>query len=204
MAEPAPQGEEFLEKALTEGSARAKVSPWTTREKIGRALWMLLRVPLFRMSWHNWYGWRRFLLRRFGATIGRRCTIRPTARIEIPWLLEMDDGATLGDYSIVYNLGRVRIGKRTTVSQYAHLCAGTHDITRVDRPLLRPEVRVGDDCWIAADAYVGPGVTVADGTIVGARASLFRDTEPWSIYAGNPAKRLRERPRPQPAPGAEA
>ncbi len=190
-------GSEFLEKALAEGSLRAKVSPWTTKEKIGRALWMILRVPLFRLSWHNWYAWRRMVLRAFGAKIGRRCNIRPTARIEIPWLLEMDDGATLGDYAIVYNLGRVRIGKRTTVSQYGHLCAGSHDITKFERPLLRPEIRVGDDCWIAADAFVGPGVTVAEGTILGARASLFGDTEPWSIYAGNPARRLRERPRPQ-------
>jgi putative colanic acid biosynthesis acetyltransferase WcaF len=197
MGEPEAQGAEFLEKALAEGSLRAKVSPWTTKEKIGRALWMLLRVPLFRLSWHNWYAWRRAVLRAFGAKIGHRCNVRPTVRIEIPWLLEMDDCATLGDYAIVYNLGRVRIGKRTTVSQYAHLCAGSHDITKVERPLLRPEIRVGDDCWIAADAFVGPGVTVADGTILGARASLFGDTEPWSIYAGNPAKRLRERPRPE-------
>ena len=91
MAEHEPQGDEFLEKALAAGSLRAKVSPWTTREKVGRALWMILRVPLFRLSWHNWYAWRRMVLRMFGARIGRRCNIRPTARIEIPWLLEMDD-----------------------------------------------------------------------------------------------------------------
>ena len=136
MTEHEPQGDEFLEKALAAGSLRAKVSPWTTREKVGRALWMILRVPLFRLSWHNWYAWRRMVLRIFGARIGRRCNIRPTARIEIPWLLEMDDNATLGDYAIVYNLGRVRIGKRTTVSQYGHLCAGSHDITKFERELL--------------------------------------------------------------------
>ena len=187
-------------RALDEGFAAAKVSPWTTREKIGRALWMLFRLPLFRCSWHNWYAWRRFVLRRFGATIAPDCTIRPTVHIEVPWLLEMDSGATLGDHAIVYNLGRVRIGKRTTLSQYAHLCAGSHDMTRADLPLLRPPITVGDDCWLAADTFVGPGVTVADGTVLGARSSLFTDTEPWSLYVGSPAKRLRARAKPAPAP----
>lgn len=187
------------EHALDEGFARAKVSPWTTKEKIGRAMWMLLRLPLFRCSWHNWYAWRRFVLRAFGASIAPECTIRPTAHIEIPWLLEMGRGATLGDHTVVYNLGKVRIGARTTLSQFAHLCAGSHDMTRADLPLLRPPITIGDDCWIAADAFVGPGVTVAEGTVLGARSSLFADTEPWSVYLGSPAKRARSRERPAPA-----
>ncbi len=185
--------------ALDAGFARAKVSPWTTREKIGRALWMLLRLPLFRCSWHNWYAWRRLVLRAFGAKIAADCTIRPTVHIEIPWLLEMGRGATLGDHAIIYNLGMVRIGTRTTLSQYAHLCAGSHDMTRADLPLLRPPITIGDDCWIAADAFVGPGVTVADGTVLGARSSLFTDTEPWGVYLGSPAKRARSREKPAPA-----
>ena len=188
------------ESARDEGFARAKVSPWTTREKIGRALWMLLRGPLFRASWHNWYGWRRQVLRLFGARIAPGCTIRPTVHVEVPWLLEMDQGATLGDHAIVYNLGPVRIGKRTTISQYAHLCAGSHDMTRADLPLLRPPVTIGDDCWIAADAFVGPGVTVGDGAVLGARSSLFADAEPWSVYVGSPARKVRERDKPAPAP----
>ncbi|MBK7403448.1 MAG: putative colanic acid biosynthesis acetyltransferase [Phycisphaerales bacterium] len=181
---------------LEAGFARAKVSPWTTGEKVRRGLWMVLRVPLFRLSWHNWYGWRRGVLRAFGARIGRSCTIRPTARIEVPWLLEMDDGATLGDYAIVYNLGPVRIGRRTTISQYAHLCAGTHDMNRADLPLLRPPITIGADCWIAADSFVGPGVAVADGCVLGARSNLFADTEPWGVYVGSPARRIRDRERP--------
>jgi putative colanic acid biosynthesis acetyltransferase WcaF len=185
-----------LEKALVLASLKAKLSPWSFQEKVARALWLLISLPLFRLSWHNWYGWRRLVLRAFGARIGQRCTIRPTARIEIPWLLEMDDDSTLGDYTIVYNLGFVRIGKRTTISQYSHLCAGTHDFTKIARPLVRSEIHIGDDCWIAADAFVGPAVSVGDGTILGARSSLFSNTEPWSIYVGSPAVRLKERPLP--------
>lgn len=183
------------------GFALAKVSPWTTREKIGRGLWMLLRVPLFRLTWHNWYAWRRLVLRAFGAMIAPGCTIRPTVHIEIPWLLEMDEGATLGDHAIVYNLGKIRIGRRTTISQYAHLCAGSHDMNLADLPLLRPPITIGSDCWIAADAFVGPGVTVAQGTVLGARSSLFHDTTPWSVYVGSPARRVREREPPAQMPG---
>ncbi len=175
--------------------AAAQVSPWTTREKIGRATWMLARATLFRLSFHNWYGFRRWLLRRFGAKIGHRCITRPTVRIEIPWNLEMGDFATLGDYAIVYNLGPIRIGRRVTVSQYAHLCAGAHDFTKAEMPLLRPTITIGDDAWIAADAFVGPGVRVGEGAILGARGCAFKDLEPWSIYGGNPAKKLRDRPR---------
>jgi putative colanic acid biosynthesis acetyltransferase WcaF len=194
-------GDDGADRLADHGFALAKQSPWTTREKIGRGLWMLLRFPLFRCTWHNWYGWRRLVLRAFGARVAPGCTIRPTVHIEIPWLLEMGRGATLGDHAIVYNLGPVRIGSRTTVSQYAHLCAGSHDMNRADLPLLRPPITVGDDCWIAADAFVGPGVRVAEGTVLGARSSLFADSEPWSVYVGSPARKVRERQKPAPAPG---
>jgi putative colanic acid biosynthesis acetyltransferase WcaF len=172
----------------------AKVSPWTLREKIWRALWMLIGRPLLRLSWHNWYGYRRGILRLFGARIGKECVIRPTVHIYIPWNLSMGDISALGDYAIVYNLGMVTIGNRVTVSQYAHLCAGSHDYTRREMPLLRPTITVGDDVWIAADAYIGPSVTVGDGAIVGARSSVFRDVPPWTIVAGNPAKVMKQRP----------
>jgi len=174
--------------------AAARVSAWSFREKAVRAVWMVVRAALFRTSWHNWYAYRRWLLRLFGAKLGRRVNIRPSVHIEIPWLLEMDDYATVGDHAIIYNLGRIRIGRRVTVSQYAHLCAGSHDFTRPDFPLLRPPITVEDDAWIAADAFVGPGVTVGEGAILGARASAFKDLEPWTIYAGNPAKPVRPRP----------
>lgn len=161
---------------------------------MARALWIVVRGSLFRWSWHNWYAWRAWLLRLFGAKVGRSVKIRPTVRVEIPWLLEIGDYSSLGDYAIVYNLGRVRIGRRVTISQYAHLCAGTHDYTRYSMPLLRPPITVGDDAWIAAEAFVGPGVTVGEGVILGARAVAFRDLKPWTIYGGHPAQPLRPRP----------
>jgi putative colanic acid biosynthesis acetyltransferase WcaF len=159
---------------------------------------MLARVPLFRLSWHNCYGWRNFVLRLFGARVGRHVHIRPTAHVEIPWHLAIGDYSSLGDHAIVYNLGPVTIGRRVTVSQHAHLCAGTHDHTRWSMPLLRPPITIGDDAWIATEAFIGPGVSVGAGAIVGARSSAFRDVPPWTINAGTPARVLRDRPRPAP------
>jgi putative colanic acid biosynthesis acetyltransferase WcaF len=189
-ADPTKPGDAADPSALYAG---AQVSPWTARQKAARALWIIARVPLFRMSWHNAYAWRRFVLRCFGARVGRRVVIRPSARIEVPWNLQIGDQSSIGDYARIYNLGMIRIGRRCTISQYAHLCAGTHDFTRWDTPLLRPPIT------IAADAFVGPGVTVGDGAILGARGVAVRDLEAWTIHAGNPARRLRARP-PMSAP----
>jgi putative colanic acid biosynthesis acetyltransferase WcaF len=179
---------------LDDAAAQSQVSPWTFREKVGRALWMIVRGSLFRFSWHNWYGFRNFLLRCFGASIGRNVHIRPTTRIEIPWLLTIGDFSSLGDYTVVYDLGPITIGRRCTVSQYAQLCAGTHDYTRPDMPLIRPTITLGDDVWIAASAFVGPGLNVGEGAILGACGAAFKDLEPWTIYGGNPAKSIRPRP----------
>lgn len=170
-----------------------EASPWTTREKIGRALWMLIGRPVFRLTFHNWYGVRRFILRRFGATVGEGVRVRPTVRIEVPWNIALQDDCVVGDHAILYSLGKITIGERAIVSQYAHLCAGTHDFTKSSFPLLRPPITIGADAWIAADAFVGPGVTVGERAILGARASAFKDLAPDTIYAGNPAKPIRER-----------
>jgi putative colanic acid biosynthesis acetyltransferase WcaF len=164
------------------------VSPWTRREKIARVLWALAYRLIFRMTFHNWYGVRRMILRRFGARIGRNVRVRRTVRIEIPWNIELGDDVSLGDEVIVYALGPIKIGARTFISQYAHLCAGTHDPTRCDYPLVRSPITVGSDCWIATDAFVGPDVTIGDRTVLGARASAFSDIPADVIAVGNPAK----------------
>ncbi|MFN0131725.1 MAG: putative colanic acid biosynthesis acetyltransferase [Phycisphaerales bacterium] len=189
-------GEANVERAY----AQSQVSPWTFREKVGRALWIIVRGSLFRFSWHNWYGWRRFLLRCFGARIGTSVNVRPTTRIEIPWLLSVGDYCSLGDYAVVYNLGQITLGRRVTVSQYAQLCAGTHDYTKPELPLLRPPISIDDNAWIAACAFVGPGVRVGQGAILGACGVAFKNLAPWTIYAGNPAHAVKER---TPLPGTE-
>lgn len=169
------------------------VSPWTAREKIGRLLWAMVQATLFKWSLHNMYGWRAFLLKTFGAKLSRDVRIRRTARIEVPWNLECAENCSIGDHAIVYNLGPIKMGKFVTISQYAHLCAGTHDARNRRMLLLRPPITLGDDVWIAADAFVGPGVTVGDRTILGARSSAFSDLPPDAICVGSPAKQIGNR-----------
>lgn len=165
-----------------------EASPWSPRDKLRRALWMLMGQPLMRCSFHNWYGYRAWLMRWFGATIGRDVRVRQTVRIDVPWQIELGDGVVVGDRVILYALGPITVGPRTMISQMAHLCAGTHDHTDPALPLLREPITIGADVWIAADAFVGPGVTIGDGSVLGARSSAFRDIPPGVVAVGLPAK----------------
>lgn len=152
-----------------------------------RVAWSLA-WPLFRFSPRPLFGWRSWMLRRFGARVGRAARVDPSAIVEMPWNLELGDECAIGPRATIYDLGPIRVGARATVSHGAHLCAGTHDFRRADFPLLRPAIRIGDDAWIAADAFVGPGVSVGDGAVVGARAVVVRDVHPWTVVVGNPAR----------------
>lgn len=165
-------------------------SPWTVREKALRALWMLFGRSLFRCTFHNWYGIRVAILRAFGAKVGARVHIRPTCRIEIPWNVEIGDDAMIGDCSILYGLGKITIGKRALISQYAHICAGTHDHRDPTLPLIRDPIWIGDDAWIGADAFVGPNVRVGALAVLGARSSAYKDLDAGMVYVGNPARAI--------------
>lgn len=169
-------------------------SPYSFREKVARVLWGTVQMFLFRTSFHNWYSWRRFLLTLFGAKLDRVVRIRRTVRVECPWNLSVGHDSTIGDGAILYCLGPVRIGSRTTISQGVHVCAGSHDYTMRSMPLLRPPIEIGDDVWVCADAFVGPDVRIGDGAIVGARSVVMKPLEPWTIYSGNPARSIRKRP----------
>jgi putative colanic acid biosynthesis acetyltransferase WcaF len=165
-------------------------SAFSAREKIGRILWAMVQGTLFRLSFHNWYRWRRMLVSAFGARLTPPVRLRRTVRIECPWNLTMGPESSAGDRAVLYCLGPVTIGARVSISQNAHICAGTHDHTRPDLHLLRPPITIEDDVWIAADAFVGPGVTIGAVAILGARGCAFKSLEPWTIYGGNPARPL--------------
>ena len=168
-------------------SANRAARKWSRRELAGRLLWALV-APLFALSPRPFWGWRRWLLRRFGATIDRRVHVYPSVRITIPWNIEIGDQSTIGDRAILYALGPITIGERVTVSQGAHLCAGTHDWRRADRPLLKVPITIGDDAWICADAFIGPNVSVGRGAIVGARAVAMKNVPEETTVVGNPAR----------------
>ena len=171
--------------ARVDVSANRRARGWSRKANFARLLWALA-WPLFRCSPRPLWGWRRWLLRLFGARIGRDVHVYPTVRITMPWHLHIGDEAAVGDGAILYALGRIEIGARATVSQYAHLCAGSHDWRDPARPLIRTPIWVGADAWVCADAFVGPGVNIGAGAILGARAVALRDLPDGMIGQGNP------------------
>jgi putative colanic acid biosynthesis acetyltransferase WcaF len=173
-------------------AANRSAAKWTRREMFWRFLWEVSQ-PISRLMPRPLWGLRRWLLRRFGARIGREVRIHPTARIAIPWNLSIGDETAIGDGVQIYNLGQVSIGAQATISQGAHLCAGTHDHRQPDLPLVKCTIKIGQGAWICADAFLGPNVTVGDFAILGARAVVVRDVAPGVIVAGNPARIIGQR-----------
>lgn len=180
-----------LPPTIDVGANRA-ARKYTSRELAARVAWAV-GSALFRLSPRPLFGWRAWLLRRFGARIGRHVHIYPSVRIQHPWLLEVGDYAAVGGEARIYNLGPVTIGERATVSQLAHLCAGGHDPSAADMRLVKAPIAIGADAWVCADAFIGPGVTVGEGAVVGARAAVFKDVAPWTVVGGNPAQLIKRR-----------
>lgn len=177
-------------RGLPEGTG---VGHFSRREKLRRFAWNIVQGTLFRYSPRRWDSWRAWLLRCFGADVGRVKLIRSTVRVEVPWNITIGDGAQIGDSVYLYSLGPIRIGRDTVISQFCHICAGTHDHERTDFPLIRTPVEIGDRCWVAAECFVGPGVRVGDGVVLGARAVVVGDMPAWKICVGFPARPVQRR-----------
>lgn len=163
------------------------------RNKLERVLWGIVWTMLAVWTPPPLHRWRAFLLRLFGASIGPGARVYSSAIIWLPANLELGPNATIGPRVRVYNQGRITIGRNTVISQGAHLCASTHDYEDPDFPLLLRPIVIGNDVWIAAEAFVGPGVTVGDSAVLAARGVAVRDMAAWSVQGGNPARLIRMR-----------
>lgn len=170
-----------------------KPSPHSLSNRLRRVAWGLVQATIFRWVPRPMHAMRARILRLFGARVSLKARVCPRARIWGPWNLVMGDYATLADDVDCYCVDTIEIGAHTTVSQYAYLCGATHD--HEDRRFtLRPmPIRIGPSCWIAADVFVGPGVTIGEGTVVGARSSVFHDLPPWKVCVGTPAEPVKDR-----------
>ena len=161
----------------------------STRSRVARALWNATWILLIRPTPRGvLYGWRRFLLRMFGARIGRGAHVLPSCRIWQPWMLTMGDHSCLSEHVDCYSVDRVTIGAQAVVSQGAFLCTASHDISSPVMELTHAPIVVGPQAWVAARAFVGPGRTIGEGAVVGACSVVTRDVEPWTVVAGNPAR----------------
>lgn len=164
------------------------------RNKIGRAVWNVVYVVAFRPFGLTFFNpWRLFVLRCFGARLHPKVHIYSSVKIWAPWNLEMEAYSCLAPEVDCYNTALVKIGAHSTVSQKSYLCTSSHDITDITHPLISAPIVIKDQVWVAADSFVGMGVTIGQGAVVGARACVFKEVDSWTIVGGNPAKNLKKR-----------
>lgn len=174
-------------------SSRLQINIISIKNKFARALWQLVWFVLYLPSPKIFHFWRRFLLRLFGAKIGKSVHVYPHSKIWAPWNLEMGDYSCLGEWVDCYCVDKIRIGNYSTVSQYSFLCTASHDFTKLSMPLTSAPIEIGSRVWITADVFIGPGVVIGDGVVVTARSSVFSDIPAWSVAKGTPAKSIRKR-----------
>lgn len=153
-------------------------------------IWGIFARPLPRSVG---LGWKRFLLRLFGAKIHSTAVVYSSAKIYYPANLEMEAYSCLASDVDCYNVALIRLGANTTVSQGAYLCTASHDITNPLNPLITAPIILEDQAWIGAKAFIGMGVHIGQGAVVGATASVYKNVEPWTVVGGNPAKFLKKR-----------
>ena len=180
---------------------RKRSSPHSVKNRLGRVLWGLVQATAFRWSPRPLFTFRVLLLKLFGADVTWKSRVYPSVKIWAPWNLTMHNNATLGDDVLCYCVDRITIGEMTTISQFSYLCGATHDHEDPNFKLVPLPITIGRRAWVAADVFVGPGVSIGDGTVVGARSSVFGDLPEWAVCVGTPARpvgprNLRQHPQP--------
>ncbi len=156
-------------------------------------IWWIVQDTLFRWSPQACYGWRAFLLRLFGARIGRNVRLRSTVRVTYPWKLEIAEDVWVGDDCTFYNLADISLGSDVALAHGIYLCTGLHDYTRVEFPISALAIRIDDEVWLTNDVFIGPGVTVGRGAVVGTRSTVLTDLPSGMVCFGSPAKPIRPR-----------
>lgn len=166
---------------------------FSRRHRLYRAVFGVVWTLLAAWTPPHLFGWRRVILRAFGAKIAPTARVYSSTRIWFPAHLEMADYSVLGRRVNCYAMDRITLGRHAVVSQDAELCAGTHLVDDPRNRLVTRPISIGSTAWIAAGAFVGPGVDVGEGAVLGARGVAMSNLKPWTIYAGNPAQILRKR-----------
>jgi putative colanic acid biosynthesis acetyltransferase WcaF len=167
------------------------------RNKMLRAIWGIAWVTLFRCSPRIFHGWRRFLLRCFGSKIGNNVRIYNSVEVYYPPNLILEDGVLIGPKTDIYCVAPITINKNSMVSQYSYLCAASHDYQKSNLPLIALPIKIGEGSWICAKAFIGPGVTIGDNSLVAAASVVIKDVPNNTIVGGNPARKIKDKPKPE-------
>ena len=166
---------------------------FSLRNRMGRVVWAVVEVLFFRLSPKPLHAWRSFLLRLFGAKVGKGVHVYPRVKIWAPWTLDLADGCGIANGAILYSQGKITVGYKAVISQGAHICAGTHDYNQPGFPLVTRPIVIKGHAWIAAEAFIHPGVTIGEGCVIGARAVVTKDMPDWMVCAGHPCRPVKER-----------
>lgn len=167
---------------------------FSSAHKLKRLVWEFVWLLAFRPT-PRWamHGWRRFLLRLFGAHVGAGCRVAPSCRIWAPWNLTMGELSALGDGVDCYSMDKITIGSKVAISQRTFLCTGSHDVGALSRPLTTGPITIENHVWVAAECLVLPNVVIREGAVVGARSVVRKEVPAWSICAGNPCLKIKNR-----------
>lgn len=165
------------------------------RSAIVVQLWWFVQSTFFAWSPQFAYPFRAWLLRCFGAEVGRRTVIRPSVQITYPWHVKLGDHVWIGDDVVLYSLGNISVGHNSVISQRSYICAGDHDYSDVSFPIRARPIIIRQEVWIGTDVFVGPGVTIGNGAVIGARSSVFRSLDGENVYVGSPCQFVKARRR---------
>ena len=166
---------------------------FSLNNRIARLMWSIVECLFFRFSPKIFHQWRSFLLRCFGAKVGKGVHVYPKVKIWAPWNLELGDQCGVADGVTLYSQGKITIGVKSVISQGVNVCAGTHDYTQPGFPLITKPINIGDNVWIAAEAFIHPGVTIHNGCVIGARSVVADDMPEWMVCTGHPCKPIKKR-----------
>ena len=166
---------------------------FSLRNRLARVIWQASWLLLCRFTPPALHRWRAFVLRCFGASIGPGARVHASVMIWLPANLQLGAAVLIGPGVRLYNQGHIGIGAGSIVSQRAHLCASSHDLSDPHFQLVLRPIAIGERCWIAVEAFVGPGVIMGDRSVLAARAALFSHADASSVYSGNPAIFLKHR-----------
>lgn len=166
---------------------------FSIKNRMARFTWGIVYIVFFRYSPRPIHIWRSFLLRLFGAKVGKGVHVYPDVYIWAPWNLTIDDFSGIANKVILYSQDKIQIGKYVVISQGAHLCTGTHDYNVKGFPLITKPIIISDNVWIAAEAFINPGITIGEGAIIGSRSVVTKSIKSWQVCAGNPCSRIKDR-----------